>query len=175
MRIVKRIALGLLLFLIAAFLILFLMGFRSSANHITATIVIDRPPARVWSWIAEPVHQKQWISWLVDSQIGETGQFHWVRVDPTMNNMRVEINGQRTAFDPPRTLAAHVTSGGMFDGDVAYTLAQLGPNQTRVDYDGRYHYAGFFARLMEPLITPQAQKKLDGDVARLKQLVEKVN
>ena len=37
---------------------------------------------------------------------------------------------------------------------------------------GEYRYTMWMAKLMEPLITPSAQKKEDADLARLKTLVE---
>ena len=92
-----------------------------------------------------------------------------------MNNRAVHIDGKRTAFQPPREFGAHIASEGMFEGDISYRLKEAGENKTALEYDFRYRYETFFARLMEPLITPQAQKKLDGDLARLKQLAEQSN
>jgi hypothetical protein len=38
---------------------------------------------------------------------------------------------------------------------------------------GRYRYAVWLARLMEPVITPSARKKMVTDVAKLKSLIER--
>jgi hypothetical protein len=64
-------------------------------------------------------------------------------------------------------------SDGIFDGEESYKLVDLGNGRTRMEILGRFHYAQWFANLMEPAITPQAEKKMVADVARLKSLVEK--
>jgi hypothetical protein len=61
----------------------------------------------------------------------------------------------------------------MFDGQQTYSVEDLGGGRARLDIDGRYNYSQWFAALLEPLITPAAEKKLVRDMARLKALVEK--
>ncbi len=52
-----------------------------------------------------------------------------------------------------------------------YELAEQN-GRTRLTLSAQSEYTGFLPRLFEPLITPAAQKKLEGDLARLKSLVE---
>ena len=45
-------------------------------------------------------------------------------------------------------------------------------HHTRLEIDGDYHFTQWFASLMTPLIMPAAAKKMEGDIATLKKLVE---
>jgi hypothetical protein len=63
---------------------------------------------------------------------------------------------------------------GSFSGDVLYTLTDLGNGRTRVEQDGRYTYDSRLVSLMEPLLTPDAMRKMFDDMKRLKQKVEAV-
>jgi carbon monoxide dehydrogenase subunit G len=65
-----------------------------------------------------------------------------------------------------------MSTPGAFEGTEIYRLTDLGNGRTHLEVISRYHYTMWVAQLFEPLITPAAQKKMDGDVARLKSLVE---
>jgi hypothetical protein len=60
----------------------------------------------------------------------------------------------------------------MFEGDVLYKLTDLGNGRTRVEQDGRYRYESRLTKLLEPMITPDAMRKVVADLNRLRQLVE---
>jgi len=64
-----------------------------------------------------------------------------------------------------------LSARGAFDGQQSYELSDLGNGRTRIDIDSHYRFAQWFANFMEPLVTPAARKKLDGDVAHLKSAV----
>jgi len=68
----------------------------------------------------------------------------------------------------------HVEVPGQFDGDVLYTLTDLGNGTTRVEQDGRFTYASKLVSLLEPLLTPDAMRKMFDDMKRLKEKVESV-
>ena len=166
--------LGLLLLCIVA---IFLMGHRSGAGHIHASVEIDATPEQIWPWLNEPDKLKQWVSWLVDvrgwdprsSSVGMKRV--WVMKDENNGGMLMEIEGACTEYSPPRRLALQLSAGGAFDGQQSYQLSDLGNGRTRVDIDSSYRFAQWFANFMEPLVTPAAQKKMDGDIARLKSAV----
>ena len=87
-----------------------------------------------------------------------------------MGNERRVMEVEITALRPNERLEAKVTSDG-FMVDVRYILSQK-DGQTRVTYIGDAKYTKLPLRLMEPIITPMAQQKLEDDFARLKEMVE---
>lgn len=157
---------------------LFALGFRRDAGKVASSVVIDRPPAAVWPWITKPDRQKQWISWLIEirplteSTEGVGSRALWVMEDKNNNGQKMEITGEIVSVEPGQSVGVKLWSDGMFDGIASYNLVDLGKGETRMESKGAYHYQQGFARLMEPLITPQAKKKMDSDLAKLKSLVE---
>ncbi len=178
MRWLATIGRALLGLVLVSLLVLVLLGYREGARRIQGTTEIARPPAEVWPWIVGEDHVKQWVSWLTEvhdltpGQEGVGARRRWVMIDPTMNNQRVEIDAEYTAFDPPRVSAMRLDSPGMFTGTGTYTLVDLGDGHTRVNYESEFSMVQWIARLFEPLITPQARKKAIQDLARLKELAE---
>lgn len=80
------------------------------------------------------------------------------------------MESEVTALDPNKLMAVKVTSEG-FDGDIRYVLEEAGASTT-LRYIGDFRYKPFMLRLLEPLITPSAQRKLEGDLMKLKSVVE---
>ncbi|MBZ5523370.1 MAG: SRPBCC family protein [Acidobacteriia bacterium] len=178
MKLLKTIAAlfgGLVVVAIAS---LWIAGFRKGAGHYEYAVDINRPAADVWPWITEPEKQKKWISWLSEARTLTPDPFRvgsreaWVMVDPGMNSQRIEIDSEVTSVVPNERLELRVASRGMFSGDAAYRLTPLPGGGTRVLNYGDYRYDQWFSRLLEPLVSPEAQKKLKTDMGRLKALVE---
>lgn len=159
-----------------ALITLFIMSHRRSAGAVAGSIEINSPPEEVWLWISEPQRLKQWVSWLVEVRpendvAGVGGKRTWVMDDPNMKQM-VEIQGEVTRYDPPHQLEIHIDAKMGFSGDMTYTLTDLGGGKTRLDTAGKYSYNHWFARLMEPVVTPQAKKKQRADLETLKRKAE---
>lgn len=177
MKWVWRIGGGFLALLLLCAVAIFAMGRRSEAGHLHASIEINGSPEQVWPWINESDKLTQWVSWLVEVRgpDGKTAGVGAKRVlvmkDENNGGMLMEIQGATTEYAPPRRLTLQLSTPGAFDGLESYELSDLGNGRTRVDIDGRYRYTQWFASFMEPLITPAAKKKLDGDLARLKSLI----
>ncbi|HTS28577.1 MAG TPA: SRPBCC family protein [Bryobacteraceae bacterium] len=177
MKWVVRIVGGLLLLNLLGVGVLFLMGHRAGAGRIHASAEMTGSPEQVWPWLNEGEKLKQWISWLVevrgfDSNAGLGKKGVWVMKDENNGGTLMEIEGTCIDYAPPSLLTLQLSSGGEFDGKQSYRLTNLGSGRTRLDADSSYHFASAFARLMEPVISAAAEKKLAGDVARLKSLVE---
>lgn len=58
-----------------------------------------------------------------------------------------------------------------FTVNSSYVLSPEG-NGTRLHYSGRADYASVFGRVLEPIVTPQSQSKVESDMKRLKGLIE---
>ena len=177
MKILLYLVAGIVGLIVAAVLVLFLMGFRKGAGALATSIEIDRPPETVWPWLTEGDKQKQWVSWLVevrDENPGVTGvgkKFTWVMDDPNMKQ-RVEIHGELIAEEPLRLSSVRLHSKLGFEGIATWKLTDLG-GRTRFESEGSFRYDKWIYRLLEPMITPQAKKKQLADFATLKRLIEK--
>jgi uncharacterized protein YndB with AHSA1/START domain len=159
--------------------VLLAMGQRSSAGHSYAATEIQAPPERIWPWLEEPGKLKQWVSWLVEVREASGGspgvgaQRVWVMRDENNGGALMEIPFTWTEYAPPTRMTVRANMAGLFEGSDVYRLTDLGNGKTRVESDGQYRYQMWIARLMEPLITPQAEKKMRDDLSRLKDAVEK--
>jgi len=151
---------------------------RSDAGRMRGSIEIARPPEEIWPWMTEPDRLTQWVGWLAevvpDSSTPASGIGHretWVLDDPRLNR-RVRVPGTITLWEPPTQMGVHVELPGMGVGDVFYKLTDLGNGRTRLEQDGRIRYQGRFVKLMEPMITPEAMRKMLADMNRLREKVE---
>lgn len=153
------------------------MGMRAGAGRNDATIEITRPREVVYAWISEPGKLTQWVDWLVEVRQDPPGadgivrREVWVMDDPNTKS-RMELVSTMLQVEVPRFVSATVFAPGVFDGEVSYTLTDLGNGRTRLDYRSHFTYGPWLYRLIEPLVTPEAQQKLEADLATLKRLVE---
>ena len=63
-----------------------------------------------------------------------------------------------TALKITRSVSIHIDAPKLFQGDATYALTPT-PTGTRLEQKGSWRYADAFSRLMEPLVTPQANAK----------------
>jgi uncharacterized protein YndB with AHSA1/START domain len=163
--------------LIIAVAVLFALGHRANAGQIHVSAELNASPEQLWPWLNQSDKVKQWISWLVEVRqdqptTGAGTKQIWVMHDSNNGGKPMEIEGTYTEYLPPTRQTVHVSSAGSFDGRETYRVESLGAGKTRLEIDGSFHYSEWWAELLEPLITPAAETKLRGDVARLKSLVE---
>jgi uncharacterized protein YndB with AHSA1/START domain len=162
-----------------ACVILLVLGHRANAGRTSASADINASPAQVWQWLDEPGKLKQWISWVVEvrtpngSAVSGVGAKRVIVMkDENNGGMPIEVEGVYTRYQPPTEMALAMSTPGAFEGAETYRLTDMGNGRTHFEADGRFRYTMWMAQLFEPLITPAAQKKMDGDVSRLKSLVE---
>ncbi len=158
---------------------LLILGHRANAGKSHVSVEIAGSPEQVWAWLDDSSRLKQWVSWLVEVREPQPphhavdSPLTWVMKDENNGGTLMSLDGRITRYQPPRCLAIAIASRQyQFEGDETYRLTDLGNGRTRVDVDSKYHYNMWFANLMEPLVTPSAEKKMVGDLARLKSLVE---
>jgi uncharacterized protein YndB with AHSA1/START domain len=154
-------------------IVLLALGRRDDAGRNTAAIQIDRPPAQVFPWITEPDRLKQWIGGLVESTpLTDDGLEVGARSREViaMGNERYEMETTIVDLEPPVRLVVEIESSG-FKADARYDLVESGGG-TFFSYACISRYEHPMAKLMEPLVTRAAQQKIEGDLARLKELVE---
>ena len=172
----KIVTIALFLLVVVPVLVLVAMHFRPHAGRLVASVEVARPPQRVWAWMCEPDKVTRWVGWLkgieADRSTPAEGVGHretWVMDDPN-SKTGMRIPAEFTAWDPPHSMSGRIRMPETFDGEFTYTLEDLG-GRTRVTQvsDWRYHGISW---LLEPLVTPEAQKKMVQDITRLKTLAE---
>jgi hypothetical protein len=84
---------------------------------------------------------------------------------------RSELETEITSHVPNEALQARITSKG-FVTLSTYRLQEEGGGLTRLTSALESRYTMLLPRLIAPLVTRQAQKKLEADLDRLKRLVE---
>ena len=178
MKLIVRIVGALLVLLVVCFLGLWAASNRRDAGRMRGSIDIERGPDVVFAWMSEPDKLTQWVGWLVEVQPDSTtpaaGIGHretWIMDDPRMRQ-KLPVPGTITLWEPPQQMGVHIEVPKMFEGDVFYKLTDLGAGRTRVEQDARFHYKDRFAALMEPMVTPEAMRKMVDDMHRLKTKVE---
>ncbi len=172
MKWIKRILLGLAAVVVLSVLGLLAAGQRQDAGVFRAAVDVNRPAAEVYPYLDDPARLKGWVSWL--KEIREVGGGRvWVMEDRNNNNALMEMKVATLKADPPRqlTVRAWAEREG-FDGQVAYTLTPLPTGGTHLEQVSSFTYNAWIFRMLEPLITPSAGKKAQGDLERLKALAE---
>ena len=177
---VIRIAIVFAVLLIVPAATLLVLGHRANAGLSRTSVEINASPGQVWTWLDDADKLKQWVSWIVDSKYVDPQQPHrvgskrvWTMKDENNGGMLMEIDGTYSEYLPPSRMTLQIAdTQGLFRGDTSYHLVDLGGGRTRIEVRMRAHYTEWFANLMEPLITPQAEKKLAMDVGTLKKLIE---
>jgi uncharacterized protein YndB with AHSA1/START domain len=180
MKWVKRIAIVLAVLLIVPTVTLLVLDHRANAGVAVAAVEINAPPEQVWTWLDDGDKLKQWISWMVDVKYPDPQKTHGlgakrvlVMKDENNGGMLMQIAETYTEYAPPSRLTAQVAdTEGLFHEEASYRLVDLGSGRTRVEARSHAQYMQWFSNLLEPLITPQAEKKMAMDMARLKSMVE---
>jgi uncharacterized protein YndB with AHSA1/START domain len=175
MSTIWRLCRALIAFVFVATLVLIAEGYRKNAGAVQVTAEVNATPEQLWPWLDDGERAKLWVHGLVDvrktappaaNPVGTTEV--WVIRDDHDSGKPMEVTGTCTEYAKPSRLSVHLSAPGAFDGDQTYQLTDLGGGRTRLEITGRFRYTGLIGRLMEPFITPAAQKQLEQDVARLK-------
>ena len=137
------------------------------------TVEIEAPRERVFAWLVEPELMLRWI--------GGLREFHPLDPEPGVGarsrqvvevaGRRLEVESRITAFEPERIVAAELDGKG-FHVDTRHELEDDGAGATRVRAEAHTRLSGLAGRFLGGLADRGAQRKLEGDLARLKQLVE---
>ncbi len=169
----KRVVLAFLAIVLLLAVGLRAAGMRSGAGANEIVVEINKPPSDVFPWLLEPEKLKQWITGMTEmTQLtpGPAAVGTKSRDVIVMGSETTVMNVEITALEPDRLLAARIDAE-LFTDDVRYELsAQNG--KTRLAYSAVTGYKHWFAKLLEPVITYAAQKKLVEDTAKLKALVQ---
>lgn len=175
MSLFNKIAKWVAVILAAFILVMISLSRRPGAGRNEYSVVIDRPPAEVFPWLIEPHRLTRWLDGLESSTpvVGDSA------VKGAKSREVIAMDGQRFTLlteimdiRKDSLLSVHITSEPAgYTINATYELTPTGAG-TKLHYVGHAGYAGIFMGLMEPLITPQGQKKIEADMKRLKELIE---
>ena len=155
-----------------------LAGDREGAGKKSASVDINRPAPQVFRHITQDKFVKHWVRGLVEmTPVSEAG----LRVRDRLTlavvdgGRRTEMQIIITSIEANRRLSFTVNSWGepstSFRERCEYLLTET-DGHTHLRFSGAMDYFGPLSRLLEPLKTFAAQKKLEADLARLKEQVE---
>ncbi len=178
MKWLARILIAIALAPVVAAAALWLAGERPNHGKNGAEVEINRPAAQVFRYLMEDELVKKWVGGLTEIKPVEIYPGHVgdrLRLVVTLGDERTEMEMLVTGFEENRHIAFTVSSlsgapVGFYEKSEYVLSEKVG--KTHLSLAGRSEYYGFLPRLMEPVITWEAQKKLQEDLQRLKGLVE---
>lgn len=138
-----------------------------------STVTIGKPPEAVFPWLVEADKVPQWMTGLERYEPVEPGP---LRVGSRIRQELV-VSGHRLAFElevtelaPPQRAVLRFEGSG-FKAANEYGLAGA-DGGTRVTWVVSGDTTSFKAKLIAPMVQAKLQEKLDGDLARLRALLE---
>jgi hypothetical protein len=138
------------------------------------SVEIAAAPAEVFPWLAASELRCEWMGALTDSEPltegspGIGSRFRDVFEDL---GQRVELEAEIVELDPPHAMTVHLVSK-VFDATSSQRLEELEGGRTRLIAVIETEYKQRAARIAAPVVTRHAQKRLEQDLERLKELVE---
>jgi uncharacterized protein YndB with AHSA1/START domain len=136
-------------------------------------IEIDRPAAQIFPQLVAPERRMRWMAALKESkQVTDGPPALGTRFDDVFEDhgQRFEIEVEIVEFEPVAKLAIDLVASA-FESRVTQTLEERDGATlltTRIDTE----YKSALARLMSGVVTGHAQKQLEEDMVRLKELLE---
>jgi uncharacterized protein YndB with AHSA1/START domain len=136
------------------------------------TVEIDAPRDRVFAWLVEPELMLRWVGGLREFHPLDPGPGVGARSRQIVEvaGRRMEVESRITAFEPEQLVAAELDGKG-FHVDTRHELEDDGDG-TLVRAEVHTRLSGLAGRLLGSVVDRGAQRKLEGDLARLKQFVE---
>jgi carbon monoxide dehydrogenase subunit G len=146
-------------------------------DEYSAKIEINAQPSQIFPYFIDPEKAKAWMSGLeqIDEPLPLTEGYN---NPPELMRTVVDTKGNRVSYNDTVirfTLNEILTVQSNASGTVHTTIFQLEPlnqERTQFSYFVKTSYNGL-ARLMAPLHTSKLQDRINTDVRRLKELVEK--
>ena len=138
------------------------------------SVEIERPPASVFPYLVTSEQRLRWMGALAESEQvtdGDPGPGTRFRDVFEERGQRIAIDAEIVDWKPPERLGLRLRSRA-FESTGLQTLEAL-DGRTRLTTTLETDYKSRVARLMAGMITRQAQARLEEDLVRLKELVER--
>ena len=136
-------------------------------------VLIDRPMKDVFAFVANPNNMSKWNSAVVSlEQVspGDVGVGTKFKSVGEMMGRRIEGEMQVTAYEPNTKCGFQVNAGPM-KMDLTLSFKTVGTG-TKVSLNAQGNPGGIF-KLAEGVMTGQVKSMMEGNLARLKEQLEK--
>ena len=135
------------------------------------SLVVRRPRADVFAFLAEVTKLPLWQSSLVEVRAGtERGPGARHTEVRSLMGRRIEQTLEVTVFEPPERLDYAVVDGPLALR-VGHTLTEAADGETRIDVVGEGDPGPLF-RFVSPVVAAMVEAQSKTDFARLKQVLE---
>jgi carbon monoxide dehydrogenase subunit G len=138
-----------------------------------STVTIGKPPAQVFPWLLDADKVPQWMSGLQVYDPLEPGPLHpgsRIRQELSVSGQQLRFELQVTELDAPRRAVLRFEGSG-FKAANEYSVSEA-PGGAAVTCVIAGDTTSFKAKLIAPMVQGKLQEKLDGDLARLRSLLE---
>jgi uncharacterized protein YndB with AHSA1/START domain len=137
------------------------------------TVEIAAPRERVFAWLTEPELMLRWVGGLRDFRPldPEPGPGARAQQVVELGGRRMDVRSEITRYEPGEAVEARLDGKG-FEVETAYSLDATDGTTTCVRATVHTRLHGLGGRLLGGVVERGAQRKLEGDLARLKELVE---
>ena len=139
--------------------------------NMEVSIVINRPVDEVFASLSDLEKNVKWRSGTVEAQqisTGPIGVGTTYRMVNSVFGRRLEGEAEVTELEPNRRFVTKTRSGYSIEAERIFEAVEGG---TRVTFVVNADLAGFF-QLAEPLVAGMGKRRLESDVADLKDLIE---
>jgi carbon monoxide dehydrogenase subunit G len=138
-----------------------------------STLTIGKPPAQVFPWLLDADKVPKWMSGLQAYEPLEPGPLHVgsrIRQELTVSGQHLRFELEVTELDAPRRAVLRFEGSG-FKAANEYSVADA-DGGAQVTWVISGDTTSFKAKLIAPMVQAKLQEKLDGDLARLRALLE---
>ena len=138
-----------------------------------STVTIAKPPGEVFPWLIDDDKVPQWMSGLdvyEPLQPGPPQQGSKIRQELSVSGQHLHFELEVTELDAPRRAVLRFEGSG-FRAANEYSVAEAAGG-ARVSWVVSGETTSFKAKLIAPMVQAKLQEKHDGDLARLRALLE---
>jgi carbon monoxide dehydrogenase subunit G len=144
-----------------------------AALRCESAVTVARPAADVFPWLLDADKVPRWVTGLEVYEPLSPGPLavgSRIRQELVVSGHRLKFELELATLDPPREAEQRFEGSG-FRAANHYLLADAGGG-TRVTWAISGETTSFSARMLAPMVQGRLQEKLDGDLARLRGLLE---
>jgi carbon monoxide dehydrogenase subunit G len=138
-----------------------------------STVTIAKPPAEVFPWLLDDDKVPQWMSGLEAYEPLAPGSLHVgsrIHQELSVSGQHLRFELEVTELDAPRRAVLRFEGSG-FRAANEYTVAEAAGG-SGVSWVVNGETTSFKAKLIAPMVQAKLQEKHDGDLARLRALLE---
>ena len=138
-----------------------------------STVTIAKPPAEVFPWLVDADKVPHWMSGLQAYEPLAPGPLHIgsrIRQELSVSGQQLRFELEVTELAAPSRAVLRFEGSG-FTAANEYSVSEA-PGGAAVTWVIAGDTTSFKARLIAPMVQGKLQEKLDGDLARLRALLE---